>query len=1082
MKKLILLVLVAFCSTSIFSQSAEYTALLKKAKDYEAKGEYVYALGTYYDAVATEQTSKGIEAYNAFNSLAGKLSKGSMLSVKGDEEDFLFWYNLKKNYNKYWTENCPRTFHFSELTKKTGTSYSVKIDWELSKKCLAIISPIYQGYMHDCYIYKWSNTEFVTSCKFYPDSDQLKAVMDDCAIAYEDYNMFVTAAFATYDWYDRGFDRDCNFTSEPTGYTRNWTGTLNDLKFSICDESGNILLTSSRYLVGMNYGEYIFESVPSSVATLIDQKKVKFKIQGLFLECGNCNRNYKSDRSWIKPLPELQISTSNVVFTSPYEPSVKDKDFIQDYISIIMQSGNTDLINSYLSKLFISIPANVVYTAPNSKRNVVIALSSINMSKEKVSEQLYNAIWNVNEEKKTLELDSLRDSYLSTYLRALDSYNFSDDFTIGNYKMIAFCNKLSILAGRSPYYIIKSVDFTELEYDEIPTSYNSRWNKISVDKNSNGFRLPTEVELLNAINIKGKDTFLKRKRLPYSQYDDYTEENMWEYENLGEAVHKFYDDEITTRYENPGFQFSSDLYNELSGSSNGFRVCFQNDDWGSDIKEIYAEIDKEKKEAANNLVQMIPIEGDTFIFGDEFDEYEKHPEIAVSSFYMSKTEVTQKLYNLIMNLPASTKGSENLPASKVTLKSAVIFCNRLSELKGLSPCYIISKDEKTIKWIPSANGYRLPTEAEWEYAAKGGKYHSTYEYSGKDSISKVAWYYENSNRTIHPVGELLPNKVGLYDMSGNVTEYFWPSFLYPGERKMSKNPFMEKISFDDYNYYNSGNESVSTRGGSFNSYEYSCKVFTSEGVRFSECNQNGIRLCQSGEEFIETYRKTIQDKINSNLIQIDGGTISIGEKSISSPSLYVSKTELFSDFLLISEKENFERSIDSFSKTEFDITKDLTAIDAVYLCNNLSIYCGYTPCYIINSDNTVSYNADANGYRLPTKEEWEYLARGGLHNDQFRYSGSDNIKDVAWYKNNSEKSINVGARYETCYITNGHKKPNSLGLYDMSGNTGDWCYDNGEFLLAGGDVTSPAEECTVSSFKKAKKDSYGGLRLCRTAE
>ncbi|MBD3288807.1 SUMF1/EgtB/PvdO family nonheme iron enzyme [candidate division KSB1 bacterium] len=181
---------------------------------------------------------------------------------------------------------------------------------------------------------------------------------------------------------------------------------------------------------------------------------------------------------------------------------------------------------------------------------------------------------------------------------------------------------------------------------------------------------------------------------------------------------------------------------------------------------------------------MILIKGGTFQMGDtngigEADEVPVH-EVTLSDFYLSPYEVTQKEWQDIMgDNPSKFKG-DNLPVENVSWYDAVEFCNKKSEAEGLAPCYRI--DGENVSCDFSANGYRLPTEAEWEYAARGGNKAEETIYSGSDNPDKVAWYVKNSKETTHPVGQKSANELGLYDMSGNVYEWTWTRYhKYPSE-------------------------------------------------------------------------------------------------------------------------------------------------------------------------------------------------------------------------------------------------------------------------------------------------------------
>lgn len=146
-----------------------------------------------------------------------------------------------------------------------------------------------------------------------------------------------------------------------------------------------------------------------------------------------------------------------------------------------------------------------------------------------------------------------------------------------------------------------------------------------------------------------------------------------------------------------------------------------------------------------------------------------------------KTEVTQELYEVFMGEnPSKFKGANN-PVECVSWYDAIYFCNKLSVAKGYEPVYSVDGNTDITKWNSikgitqntSANGYRLPTVKEWQYAAKGGQ---DYTYAGSNEIHEVAWYDENSNKKTHPVAQKKANGYGVYDMSGNVSEWCWDSF------------------------------------------------------------------------------------------------------------------------------------------------------------------------------------------------------------------------------------------------------------------------------------------------------------------
>ena len=242
---------------------------------------------------------------------------------------------------------------------------------------------------------------------------------------------------------------------------------------------------------------------------------------------------------------------------------------------------------------------------------------------------------------------------------------------------------------------------------------------------------------------------------------------------------------------------------------------------------VTASYQNEVLRVGNVSYRMIYVSGGTFTmgatsemlesysdrYGNGIDEKPTH-QVTLSSYYIGETEVTQALWKAVMGRNPSYFKGDDLPVERVSWNDCQTFIRRLNALTG--------------------KNFRLPTEAEWEFAARGGNQSHHTKYSGSSSIDDVAWYWDNSGRNTHPVKTKQPNELGIYDMTGNVEE--WCQDRYGRYSSYAQtNPTGAS----------SGSRRV-LRGCNWYGYPWGCRSsYRSNCTPGNSCNGLGLRLVLS---------------------------------------------------------------------------------------------------------------------------------------------------------------------------------------------------------------------------------------------
>ena len=253
---------------------------------------------------------------------------------------------------------------------------------------------------------------------------------------------------------------------------------------------------------------------------------------------------------------------------------------------------------------------------------------------------------------------------------------------------------------------------------------------------------------------------------------------------------------------------------------------------------------------------MVYLPGGEFIMGSDQGNPDEAPahKVGLSAFLMDKFEVTQEMFKQVqLPNPSHWQESPRKPVERVRWRDAKRYCNERSLLEQLQPCY----DEKTVDWDCnySANGYRLPTEAEWEYACRAGT-GGPYDFERADKLRQYAWFSEDAEQQTHIVGQKKPNGYGIYDLYGNVSE--WCEDVYSPT-------YYKESSINDPAGPPSPGKDVKRviRGGSWKSSAAQCRASARQAERtgntdacFSTdfCGFRCVRRVAPGE--LEHLRKT----------------------------------------------------------------------------------------------------------------------------------------------------------------------------------------------------------------------------------
>jgi len=394
----------------------------------------------------------------------------------------------------------------------------------------------------------------------------------------------------------------------------------------------------------------------------------------------------------------------------------------------------------------------------------------------------------------------------------------------------------------------------------------------------------------------------------------------------------------------------------------------------------------------------------------------------LSDFYICPVEVTNKLWDAVMGWrpTGQSNNGDSYPVSNVNYYDIVKEGGFIDKLNAMCA------DQ-----LPAGKHFALPSEAQWEYAARGGQNSMGYIYSGSNTLDEVAWYANNSDGVTHPVGLKQANELGLYDMTGNVWEWTRDNFVY-----------FDKLTLNQgFNYVcNAENNYRVNRGGSYGTKQMGLETsyHTWLGMHQAYINR-GLRLVLV-DDFDEEKLVAPAQPDNLLSIAVNNGTV----------GYYLPMVEVKGgNYELVYERDGEQKTV-SGTLSDFYMcqTETMNYIWETVMGSKpqgQSESEGLYPVTMINYEditkvggfldklNTMCADQLPAGmqFALATEAEWHYAANGGRKSHGYIYAGSNTINNVAWYSNNANHASHFVAS----------KQPNELGIYDLSGNVWEYCND-----------------------------------------